>query len=354
VNGLDAHVGRTIGALDLDASIEARPGELLAVVGPNGAGKTTLLRCLAGLEALDHGYIRLDGVYLDDPATNTFVRPAGRRTGVVFQDPLLFAHLSATENVAFGLRARGTPRVEARRTARAWLTRVGLDAHVDAKPAQLSGGQAQRVALARALAADPLLLLLDEPLAALDAATRVDVRRALREHLAGFRGPQVLVTHDPLDALTLADRIVVLDAGRVVQDGSPDDVRRHPRSPYVARLLGVNLLRGTRSGASFSGDGVTLTVPAAGEGIGAGPCIAVVSPRAVGVSLERPAGSARNVWPAVVMELDREPERVRVRVDTPAGFVADVTHESAADLALAPGVSVWCALKATAIELHDA
>src|SRR5262245_50582340 len=208
---LQARVQLTLGDLDLDVDIAVATGELVVLLGPNGAGKTTLLRALAGLVALDSGRVVLDEVVLEDPEQHVRVPTERRPIGFVFQDYLLFPHLSALENVAFGLRARGVPRAEARRRAATWLKRVGLSHHARSRPAALSGGQAQRVALARALVADPRLLLLDEPLAALDIASRGEVRRDLRRHLASFDGTRLLVTHDPLEAMTMADRLVVLE-----------------------------------------------------------------------------------------------------------------------------------------------
>jgi molybdate transport system ATP-binding protein len=234
--------------------------------------------------------------------------------------------------------------------ARELLARMGLEAEQHAKPHELSGGQAQRVALARALAVEPRALLLDEPLAALDAQTRVEVRRELRDQLAAFDGVLVLVTHDPLEALTLADRIVVIDGGRVVQVGSPDEVRRHPRSPYVAALLGVNLLRGRLAGAG------RFVLDAGGElqvaSFETGPAIGVVEPNAVTLFTSEPHGSVRNCWQAVVTDIDRAPDRVRVHLGEPFGIVADVTPAAAAELGLQPGARVWCAVKATAIQVH--
>jgi len=210
---LEARVGLRLGRLDLEVELAVGTGELVVLLGPNGAGKTTLLRALAGLVPLDRGRVVLDGAVLEDTAAGAWVPTERRPVGFVFQDYLLFPHLSALENVAFGLRARGLARAEARRRAAAWLDRVGLAAHAAARPRALSGGQAQRVALARAMVGEPRLLLLDEPLAALDAATRAEVRRDLRRHLASFGGTRLLVTHDPLEALALADRLVVLEGG---------------------------------------------------------------------------------------------------------------------------------------------
>jgi molybdate transport system ATP-binding protein len=348
---LEARVAVRLGSLDLDVELSAAANALVVLVGPNGAGKSTLLRALAGLLPIDAGAIRIDGTVLDDPGAGVFVPPEKRPVSLMFQDGLLFRHLTVLDNVAFGLRASGVEKGTANARATELLERLGLAAEARAKPDALSGGQAQRVALARALAVEPRALLLDEPLAALDARTRVEVRRELREQLATFDGARVLVTHDPLEALTLADHIVVVEAGHVVQEGTPDDIRRHPRSPYVAALLGVNLLAGR-----LAGDG-RLVLDAGGElfvtAAGNGPAVAIVDPSAITLFRARPEGSARNCWRATVHDLDRAPDRVRVHFAEPFALVADVTPAAAAELGLAPGAGVWCAVKATAVEVRD-
>jgi molybdate transport system ATP-binding protein len=235
---LDASVRVRLGTLDLQVDVRVGDGEVVAVVGPNGAGKTTLMRGIAGLQPLDAGRVTVDGRVLDDPATGEWVEPAERNLGVVFQDHLLFPRLSALDNVAFGLRARGMAKAEARARAGEWLDRVGLAAAAGARPTALSGGQSQRVALARALAVEPRVLLLDEPLAALDVQARAYVRDELSRHLATFPGARLLVTHDLADAVALADRLVVLEAGRVTQAGTAGDLAAAPASAYVADLVG--------------------------------------------------------------------------------------------------------------------
>jgi molybdate transport system ATP-binding protein len=347
---LDARVALRRGKLDLDVELGVGTDELVVLVGPNGAGKTSLVHAIAGLGPIDAGVIRLDGEVLDDPAAGVFVPPEDRPVALMFQDGLLFRHLDALDNVAFGPRARGTRKRAANARARELLGRLGLEAEQHARPHELSGGQAQRVALARALAVEPRVLLLDEPLAALDAQTRVDVRRVLREQLATFAGVRVLVTHDPLEALTLADRIVVIDRGRIVQVGTPDEVRRHPRSSYVAALLGVNLLVGSlgADGRFVLDTGGELRVASSETG----PAIGVVDPTAVTLFNSEPHGSVRNRWRAVVRDIDRAPDRVRVHFDGPIAIVADVTPSSAAEMGIRPGATVWCAVKATAIQVH--
>ncbi|HEU4840909.1 MAG TPA: ABC transporter ATP-binding protein [Ilumatobacteraceae bacterium] len=348
---LDAQVARTVGTFRLEAALTIDGGETVAVLGPNGSGKSTLLRCLAGLLPIDEGHVVLDGVALDDPARDVFVRPERRPVAVVFQDYLLFPNLTALENVAFGLRARGITKQRARAVAAGWLERVGLAEHVSHRPRALSGGQAQRVALARALATEPRLLLLDEPLAALDAGTRRDVRRDLRQHLATFAGVRILVTHDPVDAYALADRVVILDGGRVVQRGTFDDVTAHPRSRYVADLVGINLLTGVATNG-------TITIGTGGTVVAAdhveGPTYAVIQPHSVALYASPPDGSPRNVWPATVADIDRQADRVRVRLTGPVPLVAEVTPAGLEALGLRLGDPTWASVKATEITTYPA
>jgi molybdate transport system ATP-binding protein len=348
---LDAQIVRTLGTFRLDVDLTTKSGETVAVLGPNGSGKSTLFRCLAGLLPIDGGRIELDGEPLDDRASDVFVRPESRPVAVVFQDYLLFPNLTALENVAFGLRARGTAKADARARAGAWLERVGLADHAGHRPRALSGGQAQRVALARALATEPRLLLLDEPLAALDAGTRGDVRRDLRRHLTTFDGVRLLVTHDPVDAYALADRVVILEAGRVVQTGTFDEVTAHPRSRYVADLVGLNLLTGTGH------DGI-ITTRTAGRIIPAdhvdGPTFAVIQPHSIALYTSPPDGSPRNVWPATVADIDRHSERVRVRLTGEVPLVAEITPAALDALTLQPGDHVWASVKATDIITYPA
>jgi molybdate transport system ATP-binding protein len=322
-----------------------------ALLGPNGAGKTTVLRALAGLLPLTEGRVVLDGQVLDDTASSARVPAERRPVGMVFQDYLLFPHLSILENVAFGLRARGTRRGPARRGAAAWLERLGLGALESARPGTLSGGQQQRAALARALATDPRMLLLDEPLSALDVSIRAEVRRDLRRHLRDFAGVNLVVTHDPLEALALADRLIVIEGGRVVQTGTPGEVTEHPRSRYVADLVGVNLLRGRASGDVVEvEDGSRLAV----VGAGSGEVFAVIPPRSVSLWRSRPDGSPRNVWSGRATGLDLIGDRVRVRVEGRPRLVAEVTPAAIAELGLAEGTDVWVSVKATDIQVYSA
>ena len=279
--------------------------------------------------------------------------PYERPVGMVFQDYLLFPHLSVLDNVAFGLVARGVRRGEARRRAQGWLDRMDIADLAAARPRAISGGQAQRVALARALATDPAVLLLDEPLAALDARTRLQVRGELRRHLTDFPGATVVVTHDPFDAAVLGDRLVVIEQGRVVQQGTPLEVARRPRTDYVARLVGLNLLAG-------SGREHTVVLPGGGvvelaQAV-VGPVHLAFRPPAVSLFAARPQGSPRNVWPGVVLGVEPHGDGVRVEVggapDASSSILAEVTPAAVAELSLGPGREVWAAVKATEIEVY--
>jgi molybdate transport system ATP-binding protein len=348
---LKASIQLTLGQLDLEVDIAVASGELVVLLGPNGAGKTTLLRALAGLVPLRGGRVELDGVVLEDVGARERVPTERRPIGFVFQDYLLFPHLSAMENVAFGLRARGVPRAQARSRAGAWLERVGLGDRARSRPRSLSGGQAQRVALARAMVSDPRLLLLDEPLAALDAATRSEVRRDLRRHLASFDGTRLLVTHDPLEAMTMADRLVVLEQGRVTQTGTPAEVSGQPRSRYIAELVGMNLLSGHAIGhtVKLTAGGVLVT---ADDHLG--EVFAAVHPHSVALHRQPPEGTPRNVWAGTAETLEVIGDRVRVRVAGQVPIVAEVTPAAASELRLADGGPVWATVKATEVDVYPA
>ncbi len=238
-----ADVGVELGVLSLEVQLQVAPGEVVAVLGPNGSGKSTLLRVLAGFEPLQRGRIVLDARVLDDPEADVLVAPPQRACGMLFQDHRLFPHLSVLENVAFGLRSRGVPRSEARLRAADVLEEMSLDAYGEARPETLSGGQAQRVALARTLVTEPRLLLLDEPMSELDVASRGALRNELRTRVIDLGGCTVLVTHDPFDAAVIADRVVIIEKGRLVQEGTLDEVTAQPATEYVAEL--ASALRAT-------------------------------------------------------------------------------------------------------------
>jgi molybdate transport system ATP-binding protein len=350
---LDGTVRR--GGFELSVALTAAPGQVLGILGPNGAGKTTLLRALAGLTPLDEGTIELAGVTLDRPGDAVFVPTERRRIGLVFQNYRLFPHLTVLDNVAFAPRSLGADRLRSRELAGPWLERLDLLDLAQRKPPELSGGQAQRVALARALAADPALLLLDEPLAALDAETRLDVRGQLRDYVADFTGPVLLVTHDPLEAMVLADRLVVIEGGRVVQDGAPVDVARRPATAYVARLMGLNLYRGGLGpgGLVELDSGGTFVVAADPELDGHQRVLVGVRPSSISMHASRPEqASSRNVWPGTVAGLEMLADRVRIQVEGRPSALVDVTPAAVAELGLRPGVPVWLSAKATETDAY--
>ena len=350
MGALTVRATATAGDLHLDVDLAVDAGEVVAVVGPNGAGKSTLLRLIAGLHPPATGAVALGDRAFDGPEGH--LDPSARGVGVVFQDLLLFPHMSVAGNVAFGLRARGWSRREAEAEAGRWLDAMGLADRAGDAPRSLSGGQQQRVALARALAGGPGCLLLDEALSALDAETRTEVRALLRRHLADFAGPVLLVTHEPVEALALADRLVVLEDGRITQTGTPAEVARRPRSSWVARLVGINLLHGFAAGGGVAVDGGGEVrapgLPASGR------VLATVHPRAVALHRERPTGSPRNVWQGTVADVEIAGDRVRVAVDGSPSLVAEVTPAALADLDLEAGGDVWVAFKAADVDVYPA
>jgi molybdate transport system ATP-binding protein len=339
----------------LEIGLEIGAGEVVALLGPNGAGKSTALRALAGLLRMTSGQITIGEQLMADAASGMHRAPHERPIGVVFQDYLLFPHLSVLDNVAFGPLVGGLAKPDAQRRAALLLARVGIADLAKSKPSAISGGQAQRVALARALATEPRLLLLDEPLAALDAKTRLLVRTEVRRHLADFPGATLLVTHDPIDAAVLADRLVVIEDGNVVQEGSPQEVARRPRTDYVARLVGLNLLAGRGDGHRVllsSGGSVELAESALGE------VYVAFRPAAVSLFLHRPDGSPRNLWAGRIAALEPHGEGVRVEIgevpDRSSRILAEITPSAVADLELRPGSEVWAAVKASDIEVYSA
>ncbi|HTG47245.1 MAG TPA: ABC transporter ATP-binding protein [Actinomycetota bacterium] len=353
--GLEVDVTIHRGDFTVRAAFDVADGQTVALLGPNGAGKSTLVEAIAGLVPVGGGSIRLDGAEIHE------LPPERRPIGIAFQDALLFPRLSVLENVAFPLRARGGRADAARAAAREVLTELAAGVPADAKPAKLSGGQRQRVALARALVAEPRLLLLDEPLAAVDASGRPELRSLLRRTLAGFAGPRVLVSHDPVESMTLADRIVVLEGGRVTQLGTPEEIRAQPRTRYAADLVGVNLFEGTlrplEDGAAAldTPDGqVIVALPA---GMAPFPAGAVVrgrlSPTDVSIHVRPPEGSPRNVFPGTVEEIAILGDRGRVRLRTTPPLVAEVTVGSIERLGLEPGDEVWATFKAVEVQVME-
>jgi molybdate transport system ATP-binding protein len=351
VSALDADISLGRPGFDLRAALRVEPGQVVALLGPNGAGKSTVLRCLAGLSPLDAGHVRLGQRLLESPAAGIRVRVADRRIGTVFQDGMLFPHLSVRDNVAFGPRHQGSGRRAARAVADGWLERTGLTELADRRPHQLSGGQRQRVAITRTLATEPQLLLLDEPLSSLDSTAVVSVRSFLRRHLPDVRGGTVLVTHQAVDALVLADAVAVLERGVVVQTGLPEEVARRPRSDHVAALMGLNLVRGDADdrGIRLPG-GARLVV----TGSHSGPVLGSFSPTAVSLYAQRPSTSARNVWPLAVDGITPHGDVLRVHLTGAVQMIADVTAAALAELRIAEGDSVWASVKATEIAVYPA
>jgi molybdate transport system ATP-binding protein len=348
---VDAHLCVAVGDFRLDIRLSIARGQVVALLGPNGAGKTTALRALAGLRPLSAGHLRLAGQSLDEPGADVFVPVEKRSIGVVFQDYLLFPHLSTLDNVAFGPRRRGIPKAQARRVAAGWLERMGLADYAGRKPRHLSGGQAQRVALARALAVGPALLLLDEPLAALDARTRVETRAELHHHLHDHDGATLIVTHDPLDAMMLADHLVVIEEGRIVQEGGAAAITAQPRTDYIARLVGLNLYQGRSTGTTVTLPGGFTLITAQAL---AGDAFAAFAPAAVSLHTGRPEGSPRNTWQATISGIHRHGDNLRVQLTGPITTAADITPAAAAQLSLSPGQQIWAAVKAAEVRAYPA
>ena len=330
----------------LDVELEVPPGTTVALLGPNGAGKSTLVAALAGLVSIDRGRVVLDGTVLVDTDKGLVRSADERHVGVVFQDYVLFPHMSVAENVAFGLVARGVSRSAARRMARNALPGFGLDSLGERRATELSGGEAQRVALARALVTQPALLLLDEPLAALDVTTRADLRHLLADHLADFPGPRILITHDPTEAFLLADEIYVIEGGAITQQGSAEDIRLRPQTPYAADLAGANLLVGD------AGDGLVTVAShqlAIADTGASGPVLATVHPRAISLHRREPEGSPRNTWQTAIRRIEHYGDRVRIQVGDPLRLTAEVTPRAVDALGLSVGDTVWVSIKATEV-----
>ncbi|TFD26445.1 sulfate/molybdate ABC transporter ATP-binding protein [Cryobacterium lyxosi] len=385
---LAANLQLTRGGFTLDVQLTLAPGEVLALLGPNGSGKSTVLDLLAGLATPDTGTITLDGATLTAPGR--LVAPENRAIGLLGQEPLLFPHLSARANVAFALRV-GEARLNAasaRVQADRWLDRVGLAGLGNSLPGALSGGQQQRVALARALAAGPRVLLLDEPMAALDAETAPFIRQLIREQLAETGTSAIIVTHDIVDAVVLAHRVAVLHHGALIDEGTTAAVLAAPQNPFVAALAGVNLVVGTaQNGAVVAPDGRMFWVrpadaaalspatpasaapasaapasaaPAAAAPASAAPAAeapasaaAVFRPASVVVLTERPHhASSRNVWSARVRGIEPGTGGVRLRTSGDPEVIAELTPAAVADLGLQVGSTVWLSVKATDVSAY--
>ena len=353
-------------AFSLDVALNAAPGEVVAVLGPNGSGKSTLLGVLSGLLVPDSGHVRIGEVTVTDVAAGISVPPHRRGVGLLAQQALLFPHMTALANVAFGPRAAGVAKREAEARALSLIADVlpGLDADdmSGRKPSQMSGGQQQRVALARALAPRPGLLLLDEPLAALDVDATPAMRSLLRRVIRDAKQTALLVTHSALDALVLADRVVVLGAGRIVEQGATREVLTKPRTPFTARIAGLDLVPGTACPDGLRTHDGTLISGRTDDPIAEGDAaVAVFPPSAVSVFRDEPKGSPRNVLRVTLAAIEPQGDTVRLRASPPAGgpgwlegLAADVTLAAAAELAVEPGAELWFAVKATEVAVHPA
>jgi molybdate transport system ATP-binding protein len=351
---LDARLRFQRGGFALDVALTVRPGETLVLLGPNGAGKTTCLELLAGLESPGQGVITLGDTVLVDTTRGIDLAPELRRIGYVLQEFALFPHLTVRRNVEYGPKARGLEAAIRQRRVEDVLDRFDLQGLADRDVSELSGGQRQRVALARALASDPALLLLDEPFAALDAARRGALRTELRAALQASGLPAVVVTHDPLDAAVVGDRLAVLDGGRVVQEGSREELLAHPRVPFVAELVGLNVYEAELSpGAGLKSARVGPVVLHVLADDLAGRVHLAFAPSAVSLTSRSPEGSVRNAVRARVVDRFRLPDRWRVTLEAGGvGMTAEVTLEAAADVSLDPGADIWALVKATSIQVY--
>ncbi|GAA4850639.1 ABC transporter ATP-binding protein [Pseudonocardia benzenivorans] len=364
--GLAASVRLERRAFTLDVALDVEPGEVVAVLGPNGSGKSTLLGVLAGLLLPDAGQVRVGETVVTDVGAGISVPPHRRGVGLLAQQPLLFPHLTALANVAFGPRAAGVGKREAQERARELIADVlpGLDADEMSRrrPSQMSGGQQQRVALARALAPRPGLLLLDEPLAALDVDATPAMRSLLRRVIRDAKQTALLVTHSALDALVLADRIAVLGGGRIVEQGATREVLTKPRTPFTARIAGLDLVPGTACAEGLRTRDGTVVAGRFDDPLPEGEsAVAVFPPSAVAVFRDRPSGSPRNVLQVRLAAIEPQGDTVRLRAAPLAGghawvdgLAADVTLAAAAELAVEPGAELWFAVKATEVAVHPA
>jgi molybdate transport system ATP-binding protein len=350
MTGLTIEARTRLGRIALELALEVAPAECVALAGPSGAGKTSVLRTVAGLLAPAHGRVACAGEVWLDTERGVALAAERRRCGYLFQEYALFGHMSAWRNVAYALHE--TPRGQREQRARALLERFGLGDRADARPATLSGGERQRVALARALARRPAALLLDEPLSALDARTRAASGRELGAVIRAAAVPVLLVTHDFAEAALLADRIAVMDAGRVLQEGTASALAAAPASAFVADFSGAVVL----TGEARRGDrGVTLVALDGGGEVTAlegeaGPVAVSVYPWEIALALPGEAAhdSARNHLAVEVVSVTTVGPRVRVGLAAPQPLTAELSETSVRELGLGPGVRAVASFKAAA------
>jgi len=349
--GLHADFTARRDTFDVDVDLDVRDGEIAALLGPNGAGKSTVVDALIGTLPIAEGTIEIDGERVD------LLPPEERPIGVCFQDDLLFPRLSALENVAFPLRARKLPKEDARRRAGQLLGRLAPAVDADARPRSMSGGERQRVALARALAPEPRLLLLDEPFANVDVSARPGLRSLVREVAETFGGATVLIAHEPLDALTLATHVSLIEAGRITQSGTPEEIRSSPRSAYAADLVGVNLFTGTLApledgGAMLSTRNGDIVVAPDRAVVPGSTALASIKPIDISLHATEPEGSARNVFHGEIVEVALDGDRARVRLASRPPLTAEVTAASIVRMELRPGMRIWASFKAVEVSLQ--
>tara|TARA_Y100000590_G_scaffold464183_1_gene633011 strand:+ start:136 stop:1197 length:1062 start_codon:yes stop_codon:yes gene_type:complete len=339
---LDARVVLDRGDLRLDAELQVHHGEVVAIMGPNGAGKTTLLNALLGWLPLRSGWILVDGKAFETPDDDR-VTPIHRRgLGMIFQDGLLFPHLKVAGNIQFGAASD--------KDLSALIETLELSNLLERYPSELSAGQTQRVALARTLAAEPKMVLLDEPLASLDVTGRSRAREligaALSENLSGA----LIVTHDPVDAFALAQRVVVMENGHITQFDSPAAIQSRPQSRWVADLMGWNIFRGVGRGVSVvTANGTEITTTGLESD---GEVAVMINPASVALFPERPVGSPRNSWLCQVRGVQLLGDVARVSLSGPLDIYADITAGAAAELGLNEGTEIWVTVKATEVHVE--
>lgn len=335
---LDAHVIVRRHGFALDAAMAVAPGEIVAVMGPSGAGKSTMLGVISGLLRTRDGHVRVGG--RDVSTRDRQVAPQHRGVVLLGQEPHLFPHLSARDNVAFGLHRRGLDRGQARAQADEWLARTGLAEHGARAPRALSGGQQQRVALARALATRPEVLLLDEPLTALDVETGAGIRALLAEQLPAAGTTTVMVTHSAVDAVALASRLILLEGGSVSQDGPIRDVLGAPATTFGATIAGVSRVPGTARDGVWRAGALALPAPGTPDGL----AVAFIPPRAVRpypAGAATPAGFA--AWTTLVARVEPTVAGARVVAADPL-IVADLSVRAVAEHRISVGDEIRCAV----------
>jgi molybdate transport system ATP-binding protein len=356
---LTAEFSKQLIPFQVEVSLKAEPGSTFVLVGESGAGKTTILNILAGLLRPDRGRIKLEGWDLFDGERGIAMPANERPIGYVFQDYVLFPHLTVFENVAFGLRAQGLAETQVRRETKQILDQLGIGDLASRKPGHLSGGQRQRVALSRALVLKPRLLLLDEPLSAIDLQTRREVRTELRRILADLPCITLFVTHSPFEAMVFGSQVGVVEHGKLIQVGGRDELLRRPRSRYVAEIMGVNLFQGRVSSRDATGlveiQTPNGTVHTISEEI-SDETFVTVDPREITLHTFQPSGTAQNVFIGPILEMVPEPpqgERVRVVLGTAPPLVAEITAHSVQTLDLCEGKIVFASFKATAAKCYQ-